>query len=108
MMNYFKFVPWRSNKHAQWMAEQPCPICESLGYHTLCGYQGHHEGFGFGEKPMGGKYPDIQRLPLCWTHHAEREAFKGHWEDYYKQYGVNPFKLMVRLVNNYLVERKVK
>ena len=108
MNRYQKPKPWRSNKHARWIAEQACPACEALDAHTLCGFQGHHENFGFAEGGMGTKYSDLHRIPLCWAHHAEREAFKGYWLHWYEQYGINPHKLVMGLINDYLVYRGVK
>lgn len=90
------------------MAEQPCPICEVLGYRVKCGYGGHHEGFGFSDKPTGGKYPDSYRIPLCNSHHDERHNYNGYWLKFYEDYGVNIYKVWAKLVNDYLVYRDVK
>jgi len=57
---------------------------------------------------MGTKYSDIHRIPLCVPHHDERHLYKGFWLRWYEDYGINPYKIVMELINDYMIYRKVK
>lgn len=54
--------PWRNKKYQEWVAQQPCAVCQypiTQAHHVRTSYNS-----GTGQKP-----PDYFCVPLCYQHH---------------------------------------
>lgn len=94
--NVKKILPWRSKEYRSFVRSKPCLAC---GKPSIA----HHEPLG--ETGWGTKAPDIYCLPLCPLCHIKRhnQGVKTFWD----KLNVEPWREMLRLLNEFLVERRL-
>lgn len=76
-MSLLKEKPVRSKKYRDWVAEQPCMLCQA----SPAGDCHHGISLGYGEGGIGTKACDTLSLPLCRPCHQEMHANPELWAD---------------------------